>query len=47
VRSTQAVHDYGKSMRQGHDHLVIAQCLTIFIAQALSQDHLLVRVSMT
>jgi hypothetical protein len=37
-----AVHDHGQPARQRHDRLFFPRCLAIFIAQALSQDHLLV-----
>ena len=40
----RAVHDHGASATIA---FFIPRCLAIFIAQALSQDHLLVRVSMT
>ena len=41
-----AVHDHGQPARQATIAFFIPRCLAIFIAQALSQDHLLVRVSM-
>ena len=42
-----AVHDHGQPTRQRHDRLFHPATPGICIAQALSHDHLLVRVSMT
>ena len=41
------VHDHGQPTRRATIAFFSPRCLAIFIAQALSQDHLIVRVSMT
>jgi hypothetical protein len=39
------VHDHGQPARQGDDCFLSPRSLTIFIAQALSQDYLVERTS--
>ena len=41
-----AVHDHGQPTGQATIAFFIPRCLAIFMAQALSQDHLVVRASM-